>query len=78
MRPEGPIRKIDCVHELFAEQAERTPERIALIGDGQQLSYRRAEPAGEPTGAIICRGWEWGRKWWLGCVWSGRWRWWWR
>ena len=39
-----------CIHELFAEQAERTPERIALIGDGQEVSYgelnRRANQLG--------------------------------
>ena len=29
-----------CIHELLREQAERSPERIALIGDGQALSYR--------------------------------------
>jgi amino acid adenylation domain-containing protein len=29
-----------CLHELFAAQAERTPERIALISEGRQLSYR--------------------------------------
>jgi len=28
------------VHELFAEQAERTPDRIALIGEGQTVTYR--------------------------------------
>jgi amino acid adenylation domain-containing protein len=29
-----------CVHELFALQAERTPEAAALIHQGQQLTYR--------------------------------------
>ena len=28
------------IHELILEQAERTPERIALIGAGQLVSYR--------------------------------------
>ncbi len=28
------------VHELFAEQAERTPEAIAVVFDDQQLTYR--------------------------------------
>ena len=39
-RPQGPILKIVRIHELFAEQAERTPEQIALVGEGRQLSYR--------------------------------------
>src|SRR5215510_13301382 len=38
------------VHELIEEQAERNPERIALISDGQALSYgelnRRANQVG--------------------------------
>src|SRR5262249_3111331 len=28
------------IHELFREQAERTPEQMALICQGEQLSYR--------------------------------------
>ncbi|MCP4659153.1 MAG: AMP-binding protein [bacterium] len=29
-----------CVHELFAAQAERTPDAVALVSDGHHLSYR--------------------------------------
>src|SRR5262249_61979405 len=29
-----------CIHELFTEQAERTPDQMALICREQQLSYR--------------------------------------
>ncbi|MGG0792541.1 amino acid adenylation domain-containing protein [Brevibacillus laterosporus] len=28
------------IHELFEEQVERTPERVAVIGEGGQLTYR--------------------------------------
>src|SRR5262249_15629843 len=28
-----------CVHELFAAQAERTPERVAVVYEGAALSY---------------------------------------
>jgi amino acid adenylation domain-containing protein/non-ribosomal peptide synthase protein (TIGR01720 family) len=28
-----------CIHELFAEQARRRPEAIAVIADGEQVSY---------------------------------------
>jgi amino acid adenylation domain-containing protein len=28
-----------CVHELFEQQAERTPDSVALVFEGQQLSY---------------------------------------
>ena len=29
-----------CLHQLFEEQAERTPEAVALGFEGQQLTYR--------------------------------------
>jgi amino acid adenylation domain-containing protein/non-ribosomal peptide synthase protein (TIGR01720 family)/FkbM family methyltransferase len=29
-----------CIHELFEQQVERTPEAIALVFEGEQLSYR--------------------------------------
>ena len=29
-----------CVHELFEEQASRTPDAIAVVFDGEQLTYR--------------------------------------
>src|SRR6266498_2223177 len=30
----------NCVHELFEEQAERTPDAIAVVYEGEQISYR--------------------------------------
>jgi amino acid adenylation domain-containing protein len=29
-----------CVHELFEEQAERAPDAVALVFEGQELTYR--------------------------------------
>ncbi|MGH9615071.1 MAG: non-ribosomal peptide synthetase, partial [Bryobacteraceae bacterium] len=34
-----PYPRERCVHELFEEQVERTPEAIALVYEGRQLSY---------------------------------------
>ena len=28
-----------CIHELFEEQVERTPERVAVVSAGQQVTY---------------------------------------
>ncbi len=28
-----------CIHELFAEQAQRRPDAVAVIADGEQVSY---------------------------------------
>src|SRR5262249_17248870 len=32
-----------CVHELFAEQAARTPQAIAIVHEERQLSYRELD-----------------------------------
>lgn len=32
-----------CVHELFAEQARRTPDRAALLFEGQEFTYRQID-----------------------------------
>jgi amino acid adenylation domain-containing protein len=37
-RREYPAEK--CIHELFEEQAEKTPDAIALVFEDQQLTYR--------------------------------------
>ena len=37
--PDAPWRAEACVHELFAEQARRAPERIAATCRGENLSY---------------------------------------
>jgi|GEM_PF-4491380 non-ribosomal peptide synthetase component F len=29
-----------CVHQLFEEQVERTPDAVAVVFEGEQLTYR--------------------------------------
>ena len=29
-----------CIHELFEQQVERTPDAVAVVFDNQQLTYR--------------------------------------
>ena len=41
-----------CVHELFEEQVERTPEAVAVVFEDEHAELRRAERAGEPAGAL--------------------------
>jgi hypothetical protein len=49
-RTEAEYPQERCIHELFEEQAERTPEEVALVYEGQELSYgelnRRANQLG--------------------------------
>ena len=40
---EKPHRGEHCIHELFAAQAARTPEAVALTFGGQSLTYRELE-----------------------------------
>jgi amino acid adenylation domain-containing protein len=44
-----------CVHELFREQAERTPDHIALIGERGQVSYRELNRRANQLGAYLQR-----------------------
>src|SRR6266542_2869461 len=50
-----PYPKDRCVHELIAEQAERTPERIALIGERRQVSYRDLDRRANQLGHYLQR-----------------------
>jgi len=38
--PETSIGEAKCVQVLFEEQAERTPDAVAIVFEGQQLTYR--------------------------------------
>ena len=42
-RTEAPYPKDQCLHELFEEQVERTPDAIAVVFEDEQLSYRAAQ-----------------------------------
>jgi amino acid adenylation domain-containing protein len=37
--------KDKCVHQLFEEQAERTPDRVAMIFEDEQMTYRQLDQA---------------------------------
>ncbi|MCP4655791.1 MAG: AMP-binding protein, partial [bacterium] len=42
-RPAGDPPRRRCLHDLFAEQAERTPAAIAVVSGGRVLSYRELD-----------------------------------
>ena len=63
-----------CVHELFEEQVERTPDAVAVVFEDSELSYRelnrranRVAHCFDRTGSEVrIRGWR--------SAWSGVWR----
>ncbi|MEX3901862.1 MULTISPECIES: AMP-binding protein, partial [Paraburkholderia] len=36
---EAPYPDQACIHQLFEEQTKRTPEAVAIVHEGEQLSY---------------------------------------
>ena len=41
-----------CIHELFEEQVEKTPDAIAVVFEDQQLTYRELNSKSKPTGTL--------------------------
>lgn len=49
--------RVHCLHQLFEEQAERTPEAIALVYEGKQLTYRQLnQQANQLAHFLIAQG----------------------
>ena len=48
----GPHR---CLHEMFEAQVERTPEAVALVYEGQQLTYRELNRRANQLGHYLQR-----------------------
>jgi amino acid adenylation domain-containing protein len=41
--PTLPAPESDCLHELFAVQAARTPDALAVVSEGERLNYRELD-----------------------------------
>lgn len=42
-----------CLHELFREQARRTPDGISLVGDDRKLTYRELDELSDRLAAFL-------------------------
>jgi amino acid adenylation domain-containing protein len=48
-------RNEGCVHEMFEEQVERTPETVAVIGRAERLTYRQLNEQANQVGRCLTR-----------------------
>src|SRR5713226_9655175 len=44
-----------CLHELFEEQVERTPDAVAFVFEGQELTYRELNSRANQLGHYLQR-----------------------
>ena len=65
----------ELVHELFELQVERQPEAIAIICEGEEITYAELNRRADRDRAFVCKGRVSDRKRWSASVWSGRLRW---
>ena len=65
-----------CVHGLFEEQVERTPEAVAVVYEDQSLTYAELNGKANQLARYLRRAGS-GRISWWGSVSSAAWRWWW-
>ena len=61
-RTSAPLPRERGLHRLFAEQAARTPEAVAVVFGEERLSYRGARPPRPTAWRTACAGWEPGRR----------------
>ncbi len=54
-RTEADYPRDRCIHDLVASQAAQTPEAIALVFEGQQLSYRELNRRANQLGHYLAR-----------------------
>ncbi len=52
-RTEREYPRDKCIHELVEEQAERTPEAVALVFEGQSLTYRQLNGRANQIGSHL-------------------------
>ena len=63
-----------CVHQLFEEQANRTPDAVAVVFEERQLTYRELNAKANQLRAI-CAAWASVPRCWWASASNARWRW---
>ena len=69
----GEVSTGPSIEQLIEEQAAVRPEAVAVVCEGEQLTYWAAERADEPAGPVPAASGESEPRCWSACAWSGHW-----
>ena len=62
MTPTTDYPRDKCIHELFEEQAARTPDAVAVVFEDQQLTYAELNARANQLAPTICKDWASGPR----------------
>ena len=71
---EAPYPSDKTIMGLFGEQVERTPDRVAVVDEGEGGKATGSSMSGATSWVITCGSGGYGKRRWCRYAWTGRWR----